>query len=116
MKVFAKRGDKAMNILSYKGYKGLFGYDPEREVFHGDVINLTDVITFQGCSIDELKQSLVDSLDDYLSFCKESGKTPDKPYSGRFNIRIDPDLHRQLVSDKNGNRNHNNRINNRPSP
>jgi predicted HicB family RNase H-like nuclease len=86
-----------MNILSYKGYKGLFGYDPEREVFHGDVINLTDVITFQGRSIDELKQSLADSVDDYLSFCKESGKTPDKPYSGRFNIRIDPDLHRQLV-------------------
>ena len=53
-----------MNILNYKGYKGRFEYDPEADIFHGDVLGLADVITFQGRAIDELKQALADSIDD----------------------------------------------------
>jgi predicted HicB family RNase H-like nuclease len=87
-----------MNILLYKGYQGVFEYDPETDIFHGDVVNLTDVITFQGRSIDELKRALADSVDDYLTFCAEKGKTPDKPYSGRFNLRLDPELHRRIAA------------------
>ena len=86
-----------MNILSYKGYQGIFEYDAEADIFHGDVINMADVITFQGRSIDELKQSLADSVEDYIEFCAEKGKTPEKPYSGKFNLRVDPDLHRRMV-------------------
>lgn len=50
-----------MNILSYKGYHGKFAYDPEEDIFHGEILHLADVITFQGRSIDELKQALADS-------------------------------------------------------
>lgn len=85
-----------MNILSYKGYQGVFEYDAEADIFHGDVLNTTDVITFQGRSIDELKDALADSVEDYLEFCAKVGKTPDKPYSGKFNLRVDQELHRRI--------------------
>ncbi|MDR2869986.1 MAG: type II toxin-antitoxin system HicB family antitoxin [Deferribacteraceae bacterium] len=88
-----------MNILTYKGYQGVFEYDQEADIFHGNVINLTDVITFQGRSIDELKQALADSVEDYLDFCADQNKTPDKPYSGRFNLRVDQELHRRMAAE-----------------
>ena len=55
-----------MNILTYKGYQGSFEYDPEADIFHGDVLHLADVITFQGRSIDELKTAMADSIEVYL--------------------------------------------------
>ena len=87
-----------MNILSYKGYHGKFAYAPEEDIFHGEILHLADVITFQGRSIDELKQALADSIGDYLEFCTLSGKTPQKPYSGKFNVRIPPELHQRVVT------------------
>ena len=69
-----------MNVMIYKGYHGCFDYNENADIFHGQVMNLTDVITFEGRSIDELKQALADSVDDYLEFCASEGKTPEKPY------------------------------------
>lgn len=87
-----------MNILSYKGYQGRFEYDPEADLFHGEVLHLADVITFQGRSIDEMKQALEDSVEDYLEFCARKGRQPEKPYSGRFNVRLTPEMHRRIAS------------------
>lgn len=86
-----------MSVLTYKGYQGRFEYDPDADIFHGDVMNLADVITFQGRSIDELKQALADSIEDYLELCAEKGKDPEKPYSGRFNVRIAPEVHQRIA-------------------
>ena len=86
-----------MSILTYKGYQGSFEYDPEADIFHGDVLHINDVITFQGRSIDELKQALADSVEDYLEFCAEEGKVPEKPYSGRFNVRLSPQVHQRIA-------------------
>lgn len=86
-----------MNILAYKGYQGRFEYDSDADIFHGEVLHLNDVVTFQGRSIDELKQALADSIEDYLLFCKEVGKEPERPFSGRFNIRISPELHQKIA-------------------
>jgi predicted HicB family RNase H-like nuclease len=85
-----------MNTLSYKGYQGVFEYDPEADLFHGEVADLSDVVTFQGRSIDDLKAALTDSVEDYLELCANEGKTPEKPYSGRFNVRIPPEVHRRI--------------------
>jgi len=87
-----------MSTMTYKGYDGLVVYDEDAELFHGEVINLRDVITFQGKSVDELKQALVDSVEDYLTFCKERGEDPEKPYSGQFVVRVDPPIHRAVVT------------------
>jgi predicted HicB family RNase H-like nuclease len=87
-----------MNTMSYKGYDALVEYDESADIFHGEVLNLRDVITFQGSSIDELKKALADSVDDYLEFCKSRGEEPEKPYSGQFVVRVEPPLHRALAS------------------
>jgi predicted HicB family RNase H-like nuclease len=83
-------------MMHYKGYEAVIEFDEEAEIFHGDVINLRDVITFQGASVQELKQALADSVEDYLAFCAERGEEPEKPYSGQFVVRAEPALHRAL--------------------
>ncbi|MGO8750558.1 MAG: type II toxin-antitoxin system HicB family antitoxin [Thermoguttaceae bacterium] len=83
-------------MMEYKGYIGKVEFDDEAEIFHGEVINTRDVITFQGQSAGELKKAFQESVDDYLAFCKKRGETPNKPFSGRFVTRIPPELHRQV--------------------
>ena len=86
-----------MNIICYKGYQGSFKYDPDADIFHGDVLHLRDVVTFQGRSIDELKKAMADSVEDYFNLCREAGKSPEKPFSGTFNVRIKPEIHLRLA-------------------
>ncbi|MDR1276728.1 MAG: type II toxin-antitoxin system HicB family antitoxin [Candidatus Accumulibacter sp.] len=86
-----------MSILAYKGYQGSFEYDPEADIFHGDVLHLTDVITFQGRSIDELKVALAESIEVYLEYCAKKGKEPQKPFSGTFNVRLNPEIHQRVA-------------------
>lgn len=83
-------------MLNYKGYIGQVEFDDEAEIFYGEVINMRDVVTFQGSSVSEFKQAFIDSVEDYLSFCAERNEQPDKPFSGKFNLRVDPGLHRAL--------------------
>jgi predicted HicB family RNase H-like nuclease len=83
-------------MMEYKGYMGKVEFDDEAEIFHGEIINTRDVITFQGESVDELTKAFRDSIDDYLEFCKQRGEPPEKPVSGRFVTRIPPELHRRV--------------------
>ena len=85
-----------MTIMHYKGYEASVDFDEEAEIFHGEVLNLRDVITFQGASAGELKQAFADSVEDYLAFCRERGEEPDRPYSGQFVVRTLPVLHKAL--------------------
>ena len=82
--------------MKYKGYEASANFDEDAGVFHGEVLNTRDVITFQGTSVKELKEAFHESVDDYLAFCKERGEQPDKPFTGRLVIRIRPELHRSL--------------------
>ena len=83
-------------MMEYQGYIGKVEFDDEAGIFHGEVINTRDVITFQGVSVRELKKAFQDSVDDYLAFCAERGESPDKPFSGQFVTRVPPELHRQV--------------------
>ncbi|GHU39290.1 hypothetical protein FACS1894190_03220 [Spirochaetia bacterium] len=58
-------------MMNYKGYLGNVGYDAEAKIFHGDVINMRDVITFQGTTVDEIENAFKESVDDYLAWCAE---------------------------------------------
>lgn len=86
-----------MSILTYKGYQGRFEYDLDADIFHGDVLHINDVVTFQGRSIDELKAALAESIEVYLEYCERKGKEPNKPFSGSFNVRISPELHQKIA-------------------
>jgi predicted HicB family RNase H-like nuclease len=85
-------------MMTYKGYHGIVTFDEEAETFHGEVTDLRDVVTFQGRSVDELKNAFQESIEDYLEFCAQRGEEPDRPYSGNFVLRIDPQLHRKLAA------------------
>ncbi len=83
-------------MMEYKRYIGKVEFDSEAGVFHGEVINIRDVVTFEGSSVDELIRAFQDSVDDYLEFCKERDENPEKPFSGKFVVRLSPELHRKL--------------------
>lgn len=68
--------------MEYQGYTAVVEFDDEAGVFHGAVRHLRDVITFEGTSVEELRQAFRDSVDDYVEFCARRGKEPDRPYSG----------------------------------
>jgi predicted HicB family RNase H-like nuclease len=87
-----------MNTMTCGGYEAIVEYDEEAGLFHGEVMNLRDVITFQGKSVDKLKKAFSDSIEDYLAFCKARGEEPEKPYSGQFVVRVDPPLHKAVVT------------------
>lgn len=84
-------------MMNYKGYIGDVEYDDEAKIFSGTVINTRTVITFQGTSVEELEKEFKNSVDDYLEWCKEDGIEPEKPYSGKFNVRFLPSLHQKAA-------------------
>jgi predicted HicB family RNase H-like nuclease len=84
-------------MIEYKGYQGVFEFDPSLDVFHGRVAGLQDVVTFQGRSLDELRLEMEESIEDYLELCEEAGKEPERPYRGEFLVRTTPELHREAA-------------------
>ena len=84
-------------MMKYKGYIGHVEYDDEAKIFHGEVVGLKDIITFQGSSVEELEEAFKDSVEDYLAWCKKRKERPEKTFSGTFNLRIPPDLHARLA-------------------
>jgi predicted HicB family RNase H-like nuclease len=83
-------------MLEYKGYTGLI--EPDDGVFSGRVIGLRDVVTFEGTTYSEVEQAFRASVDDYLTFCAERGEQPDRPYSGKIPLRVEPDIHRRAAT------------------
>ncbi len=66
-------------MMKYKGYEAKVNFDDEAGLFHGEVIDLRDVVTFQGTSVEELRVAFRDSIDDYLDFCASRGEQPAQP-------------------------------------
>jgi predicted HicB family RNase H-like nuclease len=83
--------------MEYKGYSAKVEFDEGANIFHGEIINLRDVITFEGRTVDRLRQAFQDSVDDYLEFCSTRGEDPEKPYSGKFVVRVEPELHKRIA-------------------
>ena len=79
--------------MIYKGYTGIVEFDEYARVFHGEVVGLRDVITFQGTSVEELEKAMAESVEFYLEWCAERGKEPERPFSGKFMVRTSPELH-----------------------
>jgi len=81
----------------YKGYTATVEFDADEMVLHGRVDNLRDVITFHASSIDQVQAAFEEAVDDYLELCETRGELPEQPFSGRFVLRVDPDLHRRIA-------------------
>lgn len=85
------------NVLKYKDYYTSVLYDAEDQVLHGKIEAINDLVTFEAERTDEVENAFHEAVDDYLEMCKALSKEPQKPYKGQFNVRINPELHRQAA-------------------
>ncbi|MDE6748004.1 MAG: type II toxin-antitoxin system HicB family antitoxin [Lachnospiraceae bacterium] len=92
------------NILEYKGYHTTIEFDSETYTLRGKIEGINDFVNFESNDPKAIEEEFHTAVDDYLEFCKEVGKEPDKEYKGTFNVRIDPDLHKKIavLASKNG--------------
>ena len=84
-------------MLEYKGFAAVMEIAGGRGNIFGHVIGTTDQITFQADTVDEARREFVTSVEDYLAFCKELGKEPDRSFSGKLPMHLNPELHRALA-------------------
>jgi predicted HicB family RNase H-like nuclease len=84
--------------MQHKGYIAKVEYDDSVGYFHGSVQNTRDVITFEGKTGEELQHEFAASIADYEDMCKKAGVEPEKPYSGKFVVRVKPELHARLAA------------------
>ncbi|MDR3164001.1 MAG: type II toxin-antitoxin system HicB family antitoxin [Synergistaceae bacterium] len=85
------------SYLHYKGYVGSIEFSEEDAIFHGHVIGIKSLISFEGESVEGITDDFRSAIDEYLTFCGESGHKPEKPFKGSFNVRVGADLHRKAV-------------------
>lgn len=87
-----------MNTLKYKGYIGSVAYSEPDKVFYGKLEGIDDLVNYEGESVQELTSAFHEAVDDYLIFCEEHNCKPEKSYSGAFNVRVAPCLHRDIAN------------------
>ena len=83
--------------MEYKGYIAKIEYDPDIKLFCGTVINATPN-TFYGASVEGLEKEFAFTMEEYFKFCGEKGIEPRKPFSGKFNLRINNELNEQIAA------------------
>ena len=84
------------NILRYKGYYTRIEYSSEDKLLHGKIEGISDFIDFESYSAESIEHVFHTAVDYYLNNCNQKGTKPEKSYSGMFNVRIKPDLHRRI--------------------
>ena len=86
-----------MNMMSLEGYSAKIEYDADLDVFRGEILGLSGGADFYGKNPKELRLEFKKSLQVFLDVCREKGIEPRRNYSGKFNLRIPPDLHEKLA-------------------
>jgi predicted HicB family RNase H-like nuclease len=86
-----------MSLMTLDGYHAKIEYDAELDLFRGEILGLNGGADFYGKNPKELRTEFKKSLQVFLAVCKEKGIEPRKHFSGKFNLRISPELHEQLA-------------------
>ena len=86
-----------MNVMTVDGYNAKIDYDPDTDLFRGEILGLTGGADFYGKNPKELRSEFKKSLQVFLAVCKEKGIEPRRSFSGKFNLRISPELHERLA-------------------
>ena len=88
-----------MDYLEYKGYKGSVEYSKVDNCLVGKVQGMSkDLIAYEGQTLDELRKDFEDGIDSYLEGCRADGAEPQKPYSGKLNLRMSSELHSRVAA------------------
>jgi len=80
-------------IMKYNGYEATIEFDDRDEILVGTVLGIDDILSFHATDVIELKSQFAITIDGYLEHCEAIGKEPDRTFSGRFLIRMDPSAH-----------------------
>ena len=85
--------------MEYKGYIAAIEYDDSEDLFYGHVVNsgTSSIATFAASDVGGLKREFRISIDEYLASCEEDGIEPQKPFSGKLNLRLGSDLHHRVT-------------------
>ena len=85
-----------MNTMEYKNYIATVDYSQEDKCFYGKLAMIEDLVTFEATDVEGLEHNFKDSVDDYIQTCKALNRKPQKTYKGSFNVRMDPQLHKNI--------------------
>jgi predicted HicB family RNase H-like nuclease len=85
-------------LMEYKGFSGTVETSLEDEVLHGSIQFINDKVTYEAETVPELKVEFEAAVDDYLETCQKLNRQPNKPFSGTFQVRVNPEMHRQLAT------------------
>ena len=86
-----------MNVMTVDGFNAKIEYDAETDLFRGEILGLNGGADFYGKNPKELRTEFKKSLEVFLEVCQEKGIEPRRSYSGKFNLRIPPELHEKLA-------------------
>ena len=87
-----------MNMMKYKNYIARIEFDDEDRIFVGRLAGIDDIVSFHGSTVDELETAFHESVDHYLEVSERTGRAPQKPYSGKLMLRINPDVHAAVAT------------------
>lgn len=85
------------DMMAYNDYLGSVHYSDEDHIFYGKVEFIRSLISYEGTDVDSLRKAFEEAVEDYVSHCKKTGRQPEQPFKGSFNIRTGSDLHRRAV-------------------
>ncbi|MBE7372933.1 type II toxin-antitoxin system HicB family antitoxin [Pseudomonas lopnurensis] len=86
-----------MNAMTYRGYAARIEYSDEDGLFVGHIAGIRDVVGFHGETVRELRAAFAEAVDDYLETCNKLNRKPQKPYSGKLSLRLEPELHASVA-------------------
>lgn len=86
-----------MNVMTVDGYHAKIDYDPDLDLFRGEILGLSGGADFYGKNPKELRTEFKRSLQVFLEVCRERGIEPRRHFSGKFNLRIPAALHEKLA-------------------
>ena len=86
-----------MNVMTVGDYHATIEFDPDLDLFRGEILGLNGGADFYGKNPKELRFEFKRSLDVFLEVCAEKGIEPKRHFSGKFNLRISPELHEKLA-------------------
>ena len=85
------------DVLNYRGFIGSVHFSADDRIFYGKIEGTTDLITFEGETVKELTEAFHFMVDEHIKDCEAENIAPEKSYKGSFNVRLSPELHKQIA-------------------
>lgn len=82
--------------MKYENFTISIRYDEPNDLLIARVVESTDEVEARGKCVEEVKQGIIQAVDAYLVECKRQGKAPGRRFSGKFWVRLDPQVHKRL--------------------